>query len=235
MSGVQVVSRGDWLAARRRLLASEEEAARTLAGVGEQRRAMPVVRIDKKYVFDGPDGQVDLLDLFAGRNQLITYHFMFDPAWDQGCKFCSYLVDNIGHLSHMYARDTTLVLVSRAPLSKIEPFRTRMGWNLPWYSSYGTDFNYDFHVTLDEDIAPVEYNYQDKATLERNGGPTQGEQGGLSVFIKRDGAVYHTYSTYGEGAALLHGIDNYLDLTPQGRPLIEQKAQWLRHHDRYKF
>lgn len=233
MSDVQVVSRDTWLAARKQLLASEEEAARRLADVGAQRRALPAVKIEKKYLFDGPGGKVELLDLFAGRSQLITYHFMFDPAWDQGCKFCSYLVDNIGHLSHMYARDTTLVLVSRAPLNKIEAFKARMGWTVPWYSSYGTSFNYDFHVTLDETVAPVEYNYRDKDELVRDGWPTQGEQGGLSVFVQRDGTVYHTYSAYAEGAALLHGVDNYLDLTPQGRPLIEQKAGWLRYHDRY--
>ncbi|AVT32347.1 DUF899 domain-containing protein [Plantactinospora sp. BC1] len=233
MSDVQVASRQDWLAARKRLLASEEEAARRLAEVGAQRRALPAVKLEKEYVFDGPEGKVTLLDLFAGRRQLIVYHFMFDPAWEHGCKFCSYLVDNIGHLSHLYARDTTLVLVSRAPLAKIESFKARMGWSLPWYSSHGSDFNYDFHVTLDEAVAPVEYNYRDRATLERTGGQTSGEAGGLSVFVQGGGDVYHTYSTYGEGAALLHGIDNYLELTPQGRPLIQDKAGWLRHHDRY--
>ncbi|AVT37194.1 DUF899 domain-containing protein [Plantactinospora sp. BB1] len=233
MSDVQVASRQDWLAARKRLLASEEEAARRLAEVGAQRRALPAVKLEKEYVFDGPEGKVTLLDLFAGRRQLIVYHFMFDPAWDHGCKFCSYLVDNIGHLSHLYARDTTLVLVSRAPLAKIESFKARMGWSLPWYSSHGSDFNYDFHVTLDEAVAPVEYNYRDRATLERTGGQTSGEAGGLSVFVQGGGDIYHTYSTYGEGAALLHGIDNYLELTPQGRPLIQDKAGWLRHHDRY--
>ncbi|MEQ4304162.1 DUF899 domain-containing protein [Plantactinospora sp. B6F1] len=233
MSDVQVVSRQDWLVARRQLLASEEEAARRLAEVGAQRRALPAVKLEQRYVFDGPEGKVELLDLFAGRRQLIVYHFMFDPAWEHGCKFCSYLVDNIGHLSHLHARDTTLVLVSRAPLAKIEAFKARMGWNLPWYSSHGSDFNYDFHVTLDETVAPVEYNYQDRATLERTGGQTSGEAGGVSVFVRGDGDVYHTYSTYGEGAALLHGIDNYLELTPQGRPLIQDKAGWLRHHDRY--
>ncbi|WP_422771036.1 DUF899 domain-containing protein [Plantactinospora sp. WMMC1484] len=233
MSDVQVASREDWLVARRQLLADEEEAARRLAEVAAQRRALPAVRLEKKYVFDGPDGRVELLDLFAGRRQLIVYHFMFDPAWEHGCKFCSYLVDNIGHLSHLHARDTALALVSRAPFPKIESFRARMGWSVPWYSSHGSDFNYDFHVTLDEAVAPVEYNFQDRATLERTGGPTEGEAGGLSVFVQDGGAVYHTYSTYGEGAALLHGIDNYLELTPQGRPLIQDKAGWLRHHDRY--
>ncbi|MBE1487551.1 DUF899 domain-containing protein [Plantactinospora soyae] len=233
MGDVQVASREDWLTARKQLLAGEEEAARRLAELAAQRRALPVVKLEKEYVFDGPEGKVELLDLFAGRRQLIVYHFMFDPAWEQGCKFCSYLVDNIGHLSHLYARDTTLALVSRAPLAKIESFKARMGWSLPWYSSYGSDFNYDFHVTLDEAVAPVEYNYRDKATLERTGGQTRGEAGGLSVFVQDGGAVHHTYSTYGEGAALLHGIDNYLELTPQGRPLIQDKAGWLRHHDRY--
>jgi predicted dithiol-disulfide oxidoreductase (DUF899 family) len=128
-----------------------------------------MVRIDKEYIFDGPDGKVRLLDLFEGRRQLIVYHFMFDPSWDEGCPNCSFLVDNIGHLAHVHARDTSLVLVSRAPLARSEPFKRRMGWTVLWYSSFGSDFNYDFHVTLDETVAPVEYNYRDEAELVREG------------------------------------------------------------------
>jgi predicted dithiol-disulfide oxidoreductase (DUF899 family) len=231
----EVVSRSAWLAARKQLLATEERVARLLAEAGAQRRALPMVRIDKTYVFEGQEGKVDLFDLFAGRSQLIVYHFMFDPAWNEGCRFCSYLVDNIGNLSHLHARDTELALVSRAPLAKLESFRARMGWTVPWYSSAGSDFNYDFHVTLDEAIAPVEYTFQDKASLERAGEAwlTTGEQNGVSVFVQRDGTVHHTYSAYVEGAELLNGTDNYLDLTPQGRPMLAEVGGWLRLHDRY--
>jgi predicted dithiol-disulfide oxidoreductase (DUF899 family) len=141
-------------------------------------------------------------------------------------------VDNIGHLSHLHARDTTLVMVSRAPWAKIEPFRARMGWSVPWYSSYGSDFNYDFHVTLDDSVAPVEYNWKDKAALERDGDPfTSGEASGLSVFLDQHGTIYHSYSSY-DGSDLLHGTFNYLDLTPLGRR--EENRSWLRHHDKYR-
>ncbi|MEU9634163.1 DUF899 domain-containing protein [Streptomyces tendae] len=236
MNGPQVVTREAWLVARMKLLAQEREAAGVLADVGRARRALPMVRVDKEYVLEGPDGEVRLLDLFAGRGQLIVYHFMFDPAWDAGCKFCSYLVDNIGDLSHLHARNTTVAIVSRAPFTKIAAFRSRMGWNVPWYSAHGSDFNYDFHVTQDEAVAPVEYDYKDRASLLREGGEWQtvGEQAGLSVFVRRADTVFHTYSAYGEGTDLLLGSDNYLDLTPQGRPSPGAKGKWLRHHDRYE-
>jgi predicted dithiol-disulfide oxidoreductase (DUF899 family) len=230
-----VVSRDEWLAARRNVQTREDEAARTLAELGTARQALPVVQIDKEYVFDGPDGKQTLLELFEGRGQLIVYHFMFDPAWDAGCKFCSYLVDNLGHLSHLHARDTTIALVARAPMAKIADFQARMGWSVPWYSSFDSDFNYDFHVTQDESIAPVEYLFKSKAELLAGGldRMTAGEQAGLSSFLRDNGTVYHAYSTYGEGTALLHGIDNYLGFTPQGRPVFAEKDGWLRHHDNY--
>ncbi|WJK38634.1 DUF899 domain-containing protein [Solwaraspora sp. WMMA2056] len=230
----QIVARHDWLTARKELLAKEEEAARMWAAVAEQRRQLPAVKIEKEYVFDGPTGTATLLDLFDGRRQLITYHFMFDPAWDEGCKHCSFLADNIGHLSHLHSRDTTLVLVSRAPATKIAAFRERMGWSVPWYSSYGSSFNYDFHVTLDESVAPVTYNFKDKATLEADGEVwfTQGEQGGVSVFLRDGDTVLHTYSAYAHSTDLLHGTYNYLDLTALGRQDAPGRP-WLRHHDRY--
>jgi len=232
-----VVGREQWLIARKALLAQEDAAARALAALEERRRALPMVEVDREYVFEGPDGKATLPDLFEGRRQLIVYHFMFDPAWEAGCKFCSYLIDNLGDRTHLHARDTTVAVVSRAPYPKIAAFRERMGWTVPWYSSYGSDFNYDFHVTQDESIAEVEYLYQSKAELEAAGlvWMTQGEQAGLSVFLRHDGAVFHTYSTYGEGTALLHGTDNYLAFTPQGRPRLEEKGGWLRHHDKYRF
>jgi predicted dithiol-disulfide oxidoreductase (DUF899 family) len=231
MNFPRVVSREEWLVARKELLAAEREAAEERMALSAERAELPMVMIDKKYVFDGPHGTAGLLDLFEGRRQLIVYHFMFDPAWSEGCKFCSLLADNIGQLSHLHARGTTMALVSRAPLAKIEPFKARMGWTVPWYSSYGSDFNYDFHVTLDEDIAPVEYDYRDRGELLAAGEPyfTAGEQGGLSVFLRDGDTVYHTYSTYADGTDLLHGTLMYLDLTPLGR----QDDSALRHHDRY--
>ena len=137
--------------------------------VNADRRRLPMVRIDKPYAFAGPSGPARLIDLFAGRRQLIVYHFMFDPGWKEGCPSCSLLIDNVGHVAHLHARDTSLALVSRAPLDRIEPFRRRMGWTLPWYSSHGSEFNYDFDVSHDESVAPVRYNYVDKAELVQKG------------------------------------------------------------------
>ena len=165
-----------------------------------------MVKVEKAYVFEGPEGAVRLLDLFDGRQQLIVYHAMFDPGWDEACPMCSFLIDNLGHPAHLRdARDTALVVISRAPLPKIEAFKARMGWTVPWYSSFGSDFNYDFHVTLDEAIAPVEYNYRDKAALQQAGGIPEGEQPGLSVFLRDGDAIFHTYSTYTRGLDLLLG------------------------------
>jgi predicted dithiol-disulfide oxidoreductase (DUF899 family) len=161
MDDPRVVSRDEWLAARRDLLAQEKEFTRQRDALNTGRRKLPMVEIDKEYNFRGPDGQASLPGLFQGRGQLLIYHFMFDPDWDQGCESCSFLADGIGHLAHLHARDTTLAMVSRAPLAKLEAFRQRMGWTVPWYSSSGSDFNYDFHVTLDPAVAPVQYNYRD--------------------------------------------------------------------------
>ena len=163
----EIVSRDAWLAARKELLAHEKALTRQRDAVNAARRRLPMVRVEKDYAFAGPEGRAGLKDLFAGRRQLIVYHFMFDPDWEEGCRACSFLVDNIGHLSHLHARDTTLVLVSRAPFAKIQPFQRRMGWTIPWYSSFGSDFNHDFHVTLDERVTPVEYNYRNKEELLR--------------------------------------------------------------------
>jgi predicted dithiol-disulfide oxidoreductase (DUF899 family) len=227
-----IVSRDEWLVARKALLAKEKELTRQRDALNAERRKLPMVKTDKDYVFEGPNGRASLLDLFDERCQLIIYHFMFDPSWDEGCPSCSFLVDNIGHLAHLHACDTSLALVSRAPLAKIEPFKARMGWTIPWYSSFDSDFNYDFHATTDEAVAPVEYNYRDKATLEQLGHTdhVKGEQPGVSVFLRDDDRVYHTYSTYGRGLDLLVGTYNYLDLTPFGRGLHVQDA---RHHDKY--
>jgi predicted dithiol-disulfide oxidoreductase (DUF899 family) len=240
----KIVSRAEWLSARKELLAKEKALTRQRDAVNSERRQLPMVRIEKAYVFDGPAGKARLLDLFGERRQLIVYHFMFDPSWDEGCPSCSFLVDNIGHLAHLHARKTSLALVSRAPLAKIEPFRQRMSWTFPWYSSFGSDFNYDFHVTLDEAVAPVAYNYRDKAELVRNGETyfTQGESHGLSAFLRDGDTVFHTYSTYARGTDLLAGTYNYLDLTALGRQEDWEEPpgrsdgpfmHWVRHHDRY--
>src|ERR1700680_2261118 len=165
MDDPQIVPRDAWLAARRQLLGKEKEFTRQPDGLNAERRRLPMTEIDKEYVFEGRGGKPSLPDLFEDRGQLLIYHFMFAPDWEEGCKSCSFLADNIGHLAPLHARDTTLALVSRAPLAKIEPFRQRMGWTVPWYSSFGSDFNYDFHVTLDQAVAPVEYNYRNLAAL----------------------------------------------------------------------
>ncbi len=189
-----IVSRDEWLIARSELLIKEKEATRARDRLNAQRRRLPMVKIDKAYLFEGSNGKVSLFDLFDGRRQLILYHFMFDPSWDEGCPVCSFLVDNIGHLAHLHARETSLVLVSRAPLEKIEPFKARMGWTVPWFSSYGSDFNYDFHATTDD-----------------------GEDGGVSVFLREGESIFHTYSTTARGVDILLETYNYLDLTPLGR------------------
>jgi predicted dithiol-disulfide oxidoreductase (DUF899 family) len=241
----KIVSRDEWLRARKELLVKEKALTRYRDAVNAERRRLPMVRIEKNYIFDGPAGKARLLDLFGDRRQLIVYHFMFDPSWDEGCSSCSFLVDNIGHLSHLHARKTSLALVSRAPLGKIEPFKRRMGWTFPWYSSFGSDFNYDFHVTMDEAVAPVEYNYTNKAKLVRKGETyfTRGESHGLSVFLRDDDSVFHTYSTYARGTDLLAGTYNYLDMTALGRQETWEEPpgrsdgpfmHWLRHHDRYE-
>jgi predicted dithiol-disulfide oxidoreductase (DUF899 family) len=232
MSVPRIVSADEWLIERKELLAAEEQAAEMLASVRERRRELPAVRVDKEYVFDGPAGKVSLLDAFEGRQQLIVQHFMFDPAWDEGCPVCSYQADNVGDLAHLHARNTTYAAVSRAPIGKIEPFRNRMGWSFPWYSSFGSDFNYDFHVTNDESVAPVEWNFRTKQELidAGDGWATRpGEQGGMSVFYRDGDAVLHTYSGFAV-AELLTATDQLLDLTSLGRQDADVE---LLHHDKY--
>jgi predicted dithiol-disulfide oxidoreductase (DUF899 family) len=240
----RIVSREEWLIVRKELLVTEREATHAKDALNAARRALPMVEIDKEYTFQGTAGQLSLLDLFEGRRQLIIYHFMFHRDRGEGCPGCSFMADNIPHLSHLHARATTLALVSRAPLDELEPFKKRMGWTVPWYSSFGSDFNYDFHATTDEDVAPVEYNYRDKAELEALGQTyhIKGEQPGISVFLRDGDHVYHTYSTYGRGLDLLLTVYNYLDLTPFGRgegwsgmPDLDGKGHdWLRYHDKYE-
>jgi predicted dithiol-disulfide oxidoreductase (DUF899 family) len=228
----QVVSRDEWLAARLKLLGQEKEAMRAQDVIAANRRELPMVRIDQEYTFEGSAGKARLGDLFEGRSQLLVYHFMFHPDWDEGCPSCSYAVDNVGRLEHLHASDTTFVLISRAPLAKIEKWKARMGWTIPWYSSAGTTFNYDFHVTNDDSVAPVEYNYKDKATLEREGlaYAVNGDAQAMSVFVRDEESVFHTYSTYGRGAEVMLSTYHYLDLTPMGR---QRYVNEFPYHDTY--
>jgi predicted dithiol-disulfide oxidoreductase (DUF899 family) len=206
---------------RKELLAHEKELTRQRDRVNAMRRRLPMVRLEKEYVFDGPDGPKDLRDLFEEQHQLIVYHFMFDPDWEKGCPGCTSLVDALGDLSMLQKRDTNFVAISRAPLAKIEKYKAERGWSIPWYSSYGSDFNYDFHVTLDEAVAPPQYNYRDKTELEQREGKEpwflKGEVHGLSVFFRADGEVFHTYSTYARGCESLTDAYSLLDRTPYGR------------------
>ena len=236
----RLATRAEWREARLALLARERELTRARDALNAERRALPVVELDKNYMFEGPDGPVDLAGLFDGRRQLIVYHFMFFRESGEGCPGCSHMADNVPHLSHLHARDTSFVLVSRAPLGEIAPFRNRMGWTTPWFSSYGSDFNYDFHVTQDEAVQPVEYNYMTKEQLEARGQTyhVKGEQHGISVFLRDGSRVFHSYSSYGRGPDILLNTHNFLDLTPFGRgegwdgmPNLNVP---LRHHDRYE-
>jgi predicted dithiol-disulfide oxidoreductase (DUF899 family) len=225
MSLPQAVSRDEWLVARKQLLVKEKELTRRRDALNAERRMLPMVEIVKDYVFEGPDGEARLLDLFEGRRQLIVGHFMFDPRWEDGCSSCSAGADEVsdGLLEHLHARDTSLAYVSRAPLAKIERYKARKGWTFPWYSSYGSDFNYDFHVTLDEAVAPLEYNYRTKADHDRAGtayyfeGEQPIEAPGSSYFLRVDDRVFHTYSTYGRGGEMTGGSYYFLDLTALGR------------------
>jgi predicted dithiol-disulfide oxidoreductase (DUF899 family) len=214
-----MVSRDQWLGERTKLLAHEKELTRQYDRVNAERRRLPMVRIEKDYVFDGPGGKRNLKELFEGRRQLVIYHFMFDPAWDKGCPGCTGYANAIGDLSMLNQHDTTFALVSRAPLAKLEAYKAQQGWSIPWYSSFGSDFNYDFHVTNDEKVAPVEYNYRNKAELEANKVPNAitGEEHGLSVFFHMGDDVFHTYSAYARGTEALTDSRALLDMTPYGR------------------
>jgi predicted dithiol-disulfide oxidoreductase (DUF899 family) len=230
----KVVARNEWLEARKALLAREKAFSRERDALARQRRELPWVRMEKEYVFDGPDGKATLAGLFGKKSQLIVYHFMLGPGWEAGCKSCSFLADHFeGALPHLAARDVSFVAVSRAPLAEIEAFRRRMGWNFPWLSSHGDDFNFDFHVSVrKEDIGKrkVEYNFDlGEARME--------ELPGASVFCKdEDGSVFHTYSTYARGLDIMLGAYNWLDIAPKGRDedKLEFTMAWVRHHDKYE-
>jgi predicted dithiol-disulfide oxidoreductase (DUF899 family) len=226
------VSRDEWTAARKRLLAKEKEFNRQRDALSAERRKLPMVAIEKEYVFQGPEGRRTLADLFEGKRQLLVYHFMFDPDHDEGCPACSFVADNFASgLVHLAARDTAFVVISRAPLDKIERFKKRMGWTFPWFSSFGDDFNYDFQVTLDRDH--TEYNYA-PASVQPAVYPHEGEREGLSVFLRDGDRLFHTYSTYQRGLDFFLNTYNFLDVTPLGRQEEEGIMHWVRHHDKYE-
>jgi predicted dithiol-disulfide oxidoreductase (DUF899 family) len=230
----RIVSRDEWIKARQDFLAKEKEFTRMRDQLSQQRREMPWERVDKNYLFDGPDGKVSLSELFAGKSQLIVYHFMFDPSWEAGCKSCSFWADNynsiIVHLNH---RDANLVAISRAPLAKLQAYQKRMGWSFKWVSSSGNDFNYDYHVSYTPDeLAKGEgyYNYRIGKTIS-------GEMPGISVFHKdAEGNIFHTYSTYERGLDMLNGAYHILDLLPKGRDEkgLQFTQEWVRRHDEYE-
>jgi len=214
-----VVPQQEWLSRRKALLEHEKELTRHFDRVNAERRRLPMVRIDKPYVFDGTEGKVNLLDLFKGQRQLIVYHFMFDPAWENGCMGCTGFINAIGNLSLLGQRGTTFAVVSRAPLAKLQAYKAKKGWNVDWYSSFHNDFNYDFHVTLDEKVMPIEYNYRNLEEMKAHKIPNgmKGEEHGLSVFFRVGNDVFHTYSTYARGTESLTDSYRLLDQTPYGR------------------
>ena len=229
----RIVSQADWLVARKRLLSREKEFTRLRDQLSAERRELPWVRVEKEYVFDGPAGKETLADLFEGRSQLMVYHFMFGPGWEQGCPSCSFVSDHIdGANWHLPHRDVTLLAVSRAPLPEIQAFRKRMGWRFKWVSSYGNDFNRDYHVSFTPDEmakGKVYYNYEDTEFSSE-------EAPGISIFYRDpSGAIFHTYSAYARGLDMLIGAYNYLDLAPKGRDeaALPWTMAWVRHHDRY--
>jgi predicted dithiol-disulfide oxidoreductase (DUF899 family) len=225
MSLPKIVSHEEWLDARKRLQAKEKEATRARDALNTERRMLPMVEVDKAYAFTGPGGPATLQDLFEGRRQLIVQHMMFGPDWEDGCPGCTAGIDEIasGLIAHLHVRDTTFAVVARAPMEKIERYRAKRGWTLPMYSSYGSDFNYDFHVTLDESVAPLEYNYRTPAEHEQAGtsyyveGDQPLELPGFSCFLRDGDRVFHTYSVFARGSEMLGGSYAFLDMTALGR------------------
>lgn len=233
----RIVSREEWLAAQKAHLAEEKALTHARDALAEKRRALPWVKVEKSYIFDTPSGRKTLADLFNGRSQLIAYHFMLGPDWEAGCTGCSFVSDHMdGALMHVEQRDVAYVAVSRAPLAKIEAFKKRMGWHFRWVSSFGSDFNFDHHVSFSPEqraTGKIEYNFQIHETREP--GFDSDEMPGVSVFYKDErGDVYHTFSAYGRGVEPLIGAYDLLDITPKGRDETHGMTDWMRHHDRYE-
>jgi predicted dithiol-disulfide oxidoreductase (DUF899 family) len=233
----KIVSAEEWLAARKRLLEKEKELTRLHDQLSDARRELPWVKVEKTYVFEGPEGEQTLADLFQGRSQLIVYHFMYGPEWAEGCAGCSFLIDHVGGaLPHLSARDVAFVAVSRATVTQIEAFKKRMGWTLPWVSSNRCDFNWDFHVSFTQEQlhkGVVPYNF--KIQKYPDEWPSD-EAPGMSVFYRdAEGSIYHTYSTFGRGGEIALGTYQLLDIVPKGRDEagLPFPMAWVRHHDRY--
>ena len=229
----QVVSREDWLTARLELLAAEKEFTRQRDALTRRRMAIPWERVEKPYRFEGPNGALSLPDLFDGRSQLIVYHFMFAPDWEGGCKSCSFWADNFNGIPiHLNRRDVTLTAVSRAPFAKINAYKKRMGWSFPWVSSYGSDFNFDYHVSFTpEELAEGKayYNYEVRPI-------DVSDEQGISVFYQnKRGEVFHTYSCHGRGIDMVNGAYQFLDLVPKGRDedFLKFSMECVRRHDQY--
>lgn len=229
----KVISSDQWLVARKELLAKEKEFTRLRDELSRARRALPWEKVEKEYVFDGPNGKETLADLFDGRSQLIIYHFMYGPDWEEGCPSCSFWADNFNGIDiHLAHRDITLIAVSRATLETLDAYRKRMGWNFKWVSSLGTDFNFDFNVSFAPDEiekGEMTYNYR-KAEFPSDEAP------GVSVFFRNvQGEVFHTYSCFSRGLDILNGAYNYMDLAPKGRDEddLAYSMSWLRRRDQY--
>jgi predicted dithiol-disulfide oxidoreductase (DUF899 family) len=229
----EIAAREEWLAARKDLLAKEKELTRQRDALNVERRNLPMVEVKKDYVFEGPNGTVRLIDLFEGRSQLIIYHFMFDPSWEDGCPSCTAGTDELsaGFFEHLRARDTSYAMVSRAPLAKLERWKAKKGWDVPWYSSFGSDFNYDFGVTIDESAGSGQYNYRTKAEFEAIGSDffdydQPFEMPGRSCFLQAGGRVFHTYAQYARGLESTGGSYYFLDLTALGR-----QEEWRNPRD----
>jgi predicted dithiol-disulfide oxidoreductase (DUF899 family) len=218
MAFPEVVTREQWLEARKQLLATEKEHTRSRDALNAQRRRLPMVRIGKEYTFEGPEGTVTLAGLFAGNTQLIVQHVMFGPDWDTACPGCTASIDALSGtvLTHLRSRDTAFALVSRAPLAKLQKYQASRGWAIPWYSSHGSDFNYDFQVTLDKSIPQLEYNYRAEPEI-LDDGETSTEVPGMSCFLRDGDEVFHTYSTYARGTDITVTAYTLLDMTALGR------------------
>jgi predicted dithiol-disulfide oxidoreductase (DUF899 family) len=231
----KVVSHDEWIAARKAHLAEEKAFSRARDALSRKRRELPWEKVEKKYVFDTPDGKQSLADLFGGKSQLIIYHFMLGPGWEAGCPSCSYLADHFdGAVIHLAQRDVSFVVVSRAPLSEIEAFKRRMGWRFKWVSSFGSDFNPDYQVSVtpqEKAGGKVMYNFEFIENF-----PSEERPGASAFYKNRKGEVFHTYSTYGRGLDILIGTYNFLDLAPKGRDEegLAWSMAWVRHHDRYE-
>jgi predicted dithiol-disulfide oxidoreductase (DUF899 family) len=234
MQDRKVVSREEWLTARKEHLAKEKEFTRLRDSLSRDRRELPWVKVEKEYLFDGHDGKESLADLFNGCNQLIIYHFMYGPDWKEGCPSCSFWADNFNGVDiHLKHRDISLVAVSRATLGTLNAYKKRMGWSFKWVSSSGSDFNHDYHVSF----TPDEMNKDEMYYNYRIGKFPSEEAPGISVFYKDgDGEIFHTYSCYARGLDMLNGAYHYMDLAPKGRDEddLPYTMAWLRRHDQYE-